>query len=149
MLEDELERTAMLPAVRSSLADAKLRPVDEGAKALALRYAELLDAAAVEKQYVKSLAVVERAVESASADLPPQAADQLEAAFAKISMALAEHSTASDLGPKLLAAMTSLGLTPAARAEKGPVGAAGGTVSEMPSPLQAARDRARLRNAGA
>jgi len=51
-----------------------------------------------------------------------------------------------EFGPKLLAVLTALGATPAGRKnEKG----GGGSVSNLPSPLQALRDAARARTATA
>lgn len=133
---EQAPKTALLPALRSSLAEARGEKRDAGAEALALRYAELLDECAVEKQYVKALELVSMAVDRYADDLPLTASDQMRAAFTKISTALAEHTTASDLGPKLLAAMTALNLTPAARSEKGK----GGQVATPAAPVQTAAE---------
>ncbi len=147
--ENERERSPISPALRSSLAAAKLAPLDRGGEALALRYAELLDEAVAAQKYVSALRLVGQVIDYRVAeynDRPGQQAmaSQLSTAWDRISSALAEHSVASDLGPKLLAAMTSLNLTPAAREKKTPAASKGGEVVELPAnPLQAARDRAR------
>lgn len=147
--EPEAGRQPILPELRSSLAAAKLKPLDSATAAVALRYAELLDECAVEKQYVKPLEMIGQAIASVADDMMnPTQADQLVGAFKKIESALAEHTTASDLGPKLLATLTSLNLTPAAR-EKGSKVAAdgqGGEVIPMVNPLVVARDEAKKRN---
>lgn len=85
---------------------------DEGAKALARRYAVLIDEATAAAKYGEPLRVLARVVAAAE---DPEAAAK---AYQKIADALAEHSVASDLGPKLLQALTALGLTPAARGTK-------------------------------
>lgn len=92
-------------ALRESL--KALEPVerDRAAVALAKRYAVLLDAAAVASSYRPALERLEQLVESP--------ADRR--ALAKIRDALGAHSVASDLGPKFLAVLDRLGLTPAAR----------------------------------
>ncbi|MFI6329867.1 hypothetical protein ACIBBG_16390 [Micromonospora chersina] len=88
---------------------------DKAAIELAKRYASLIDEATPASKYRPALDALRRA-------LDPD--DELAAAgFAKVAEALAEHSVASDLGPKYLAVLTSLGLTPAGRGAKG--GAAG------------------------
>lgn len=100
----------MTSAVEAALA---ARPaadrLDAGAEQVALNYARLIDAAAPAARYARPLAALTRAVDAYDA---PDAADALLA----VTTALAEHSVASDLGPKLLAALVELGLTPKARA---------------------------------
>jgi hypothetical protein len=86
------------------------------AAALALAYAEQIDQAThVSLGLAAALADVERAVmvaiESGEADALP--------AFRKIAAALSAVTVASDLGPKLLAALDALLLTPKARAAAG------------------------------
>jgi hypothetical protein len=92
-------------------------PRDAGAVQLARRYAGLIDAAASAVKYRKPLETLERAVRLSD---DPDAPEALE----KLRDALAAHSVASDLGPKLLAVLTSLGMTLAGRSAKG--GAQGG-----------------------
>lgn len=111
----ERDRNAMLPELERSLADAKLGALDAGAQALATRYAQLLDDAVAADKYAKSLRVLSEAVRDYAGSLMPPQERELLAAWDQVSSALAEHSVASDLGPKLLAAMTALGLTPAGR----------------------------------
>ncbi len=145
----EPELTRILPAVQSSLAEAKGEKRDAGVEALAIRYAELLDQAAVERQYVKAVEMISGAVLSYADGMSQTAGDQMRSALVKVTSALAEHTTASDLGPKLLAAMTALNLTPAARAkptEKGSGSQGGKGVVPMANPMTALRLAASDRN---
>jgi hypothetical protein len=118
----------MVKAVASALKAARLGPVDAAAVELVRRYAQLLDAAVPLAKYREHLRVLRAAV----ADDPAAAA-----AYAKVADALAEHSVASDLGPKLLAALSALGLTVAGRGSKlqgggsGDGGAGGDTLDEL------------------
>lgn len=98
----------MSRAVTSALQDAKPAARDAGAVALAKQYAALIDEAAPAGKYRKALDALERVAAASDDD---GAAEMLRT----ISTALAEHSVASDLGPKLLAALTALGLTLAGR----------------------------------
>ena len=101
----------MASAVRRALDGRKAAdPQDAGAEALALSYAGLMDEAAPAGKYRKALAVLRRTVAGV-----PTEEDDPDEAFALIETALAQHSVASDLGPKLLAVLSGLGLTPAAR----------------------------------
>lgn len=118
----------MLEQVNAALSSVQIEPKDAAAAQLARHYAELIDNAAPSKKYAKALDWL-ATVESESPN-----ADEHERT---ICAALAEHSVASDLGPKLLAALTSLGMTPAA---------AGGVVVPPPaskpkSPLDELRQR--------
>lgn len=146
---EEPERSPVLPGVRASLADAKLGEQDGAAAALALRYAELLDDAAVERQYTKAVERIDRVVAGAADNMSQVAGQQVLDSWDRIRSALAEHSTASDMGPKLLATLTALGLTPAGRAAKGSKEQPSASVSTLPSPLQVLREQARERRAGA
>ena len=103
----------MSRAVAAALRQAKPEKLDAGAVQLAREYAALIDNATVSAKYRKPLEFVRHAIEWADDNR-----DALEA-FDKIADALAEHSVASDLGPKLLATLTALGLTPAGRGTKG------------------------------
>lgn len=128
---------ALVPEVTKALQAAQTAPEDVAAVALAVRYAELLDEAAVSQQYAEAVKLVDSALD--------QGNPLVARAWSRIVSALAEHSTASDLGPKLLAALTSLGATPAARKDAAKGGA---KVVNLPaSPLTALRDAARARNA--
>jgi hypothetical protein len=114
----------MLTAVRAALRGRTTKdPCDAAAERLALGYAELIDSAAPAAKYRKALAVISRAI----AGTGYEEDDPFEA-FETVSTALAEHSVASDLGPKLLVTLTSLGLTTAARGEK-----TGGGKREQPA----------------
>ena len=102
----------MARAVAAALRDAKPQKQDGGAVALAKQYAKLIDEAVPLARYDVPLAALRVAVTECS---DPKAGEHL----AKIEQALAAHSVASDLGPKLLAALTALGMTAAGRTVKG------------------------------
>lgn len=88
-------------ALAAALRDAQPGPRDAGAVALAKRYAALLDGAA------EALAMAEALV----------AEDDSQArVIHALQERLSAHEVAGDLGPKLLAVLAALGLTPAARA---------------------------------
>jgi hypothetical protein len=89
---------------------------DRAAAALALTYAILIDQAAPAAKYAKALTWLGRLHYD---DEDEDAARHIDT----IRIALAEHSVASDLGPKLLAALEALLLSPRARA----AGVKGGT----------------------
>lgn len=95
-------RTA-LDAALSALSE---QPTDEAIVHLARHYARLLDNAAPAGKYAKAVAWIERLDCTA-------AQEQLRLT---VLVALAEHSVASDLGPKYLAVLDALGMTPLARA---------------------------------
>lgn len=119
-------RRALLEALRAATVD----PRDGATVALAKRLATLLDEVAPLSTYTEPLGHLERLVQ-AGGD-----AEQ-ERAFRRVRDALGEHSVASDLGPKYLATLTALGLTPAARGVKG--GGSGG--SSGPTKLDELRQR--------
>lgn len=101
----------MLDQVKRALAALKIEPKDEAAAALAQHYARLIDDAAPDKKYAEALEWL------AGVDTN----QRTEKFRLTIITALSEHSSASDFGPKLLATLTALGMTPAA---------AGGVVPE-------------------
>lgn len=101
----------MSRAVTAALVAAPPEDRDSGAVALIKNYAALIDEAAPAARYRKPLERLTRAVDRYFGDDAEQVAEALEV----IRTALASHSVASDLGPKLLAALTSLGLTVAGR----------------------------------
>lgn len=94
-------------AVAAALRAVTVRPEDAGAVALARRYAGLLDEAAPKARYVSALRRLRSYVDPGD--------EQAMAAYQTVADALAEHSVASDLGPKLLAVLTALGMTPGAK----------------------------------
>lgn len=100
-------------AVTGALAAARVRPEDRGTAELAKRYAALIDDARPASKYRAPLRQLGRALDMLAAS-EPLAAFEASEALEKIMDALSAHSVASDLGPKLLAALTALGLTPAA-----------------------------------
>jgi len=119
----------MTEAVAAALDTIKDRPADAGAIALCRTYAALIDAAAPAAKYREPLRVLMLAADNAGEDAAK--------AFQRVADALAAHSVASDLGPKLLAALSALGLTLAGR------GAKGGTGDSAPAvkPLDQLRQR--------
>ncbi len=112
-------RGPLARAVGSALTAASTAPEDAAAVALVRRYAALIDDAAVAAKYRRPLAALRRAAALLGDDDTAEALD-------KITEALAAHSVASDLGPKLLAALTALGMTAAGRNARG--GGTGGPV---------------------
>jgi hypothetical protein len=97
-------------ALREALSEADPAPMDKAAVQLARRYAGLLDNAAPASRYRVPLEKLDLAV--AAAEL---AGVDVGDALDKIRDALSSHSVASDLGPKYLAVLAQLGLTPGAR----------------------------------
>jgi hypothetical protein len=95
--------------VEAALGEAQPADRDAGAVALARRYAYLIDEAAPAANYGEPLRVLRAAVHTR---------DEHQA-LQRITDALSAHSVASDLGPKLLAALAALGMTPASRQVKG------------------------------
>ena len=101
-------------ALLISLQDVQLSPRDRSTAELAKRYARLIDDAAPAAKYRTHLTAMGRALAMLAAREPLAASEAAEH-FEKIADALSAHSVASDLGPKLLAALVQLGMTPAAR----------------------------------
>lgn len=91
-----------------ALEAATLRPEDGATQALAIKYATLIDEAAPAAKYANALAWL-TGQQAADDDARARYVDIIRAA-------LAEHSVMSDLGPKLLAALDALGMSPRARA---------------------------------
>ena len=120
--------------VIASLSETPILGRDAAAAALARRYARLIDDAAVAARYDEPLRKIRDA-------LPDD--DGVAEAYHKIVVALSEHSTTSDLGPKLLAALAACGMTPASRIAKN--GGPGAPV--VSDELRALRDRADRRRA--
>ena len=104
-------RRALLASLRAGTVD----PRDGATVALAKRLATLLDEAAPRSAYAEHLLRLERVV----ARYDGADGDEVGRSLRRIVDALGQHSVASDLGPKYLAALTALGLTPAARGVTG------------------------------
>ena len=128
--------SGMTEAVTAALATIKDRPADAGAIALCRTYAALIDAAAPAAKYRKALDVLAGHL----GDAPEPVAKAAET----VADALAAHSVASDLGPKLLAALGALGLTLAGRG----TGANGGAHEPARNPLDELRQRREQRATG-
>ncbi len=94
----------MALAVARALRDAPLLPRDAGGVALVKRYAALIDQAEL-------LAEAAELIEPADEDQARR--------LAALARAVDAQQVASDLGPKLLAALTALGMTQAGRSVKG------------------------------
>lgn len=103
----------------AALAGLPPLPRDGGTVALAREYARLIDNAAPAGRYEEALAWL--------ADAKPDDRDS-DKHIRTIRNALAQHSVASDLGPKLLAALEALQMSPRARAM-----AHRGEVKDVPS----------------
>lgn len=98
----------LLDIVINAARSAKLGDLDGAALAVAAGYAELIDNAAPAAKYDAALGWLAAGADQNSPDVDKH--------IRTITVALAQHSVASDLGPKLLAALESLQLTPRARA---------------------------------
>lgn len=94
-------------SVRQAVKAAGGDPRDQATVALALRYAALIDNAAPAAKYAAALRWLARV------PVDDPAAEGLREI---IVVALSAHTVASDLGPKLLAALDALILSPRARA---------------------------------
>lgn len=106
--------TALVPALDSALTCANVPGSSAATLALVRRYAELLDQAVAAERYAKHLRLFAHVVEDYRDNHPgliPTDRRNLDEMERVITSALAEHSVASDLGPKLLAALTALNLT--------------------------------------
>jgi hypothetical protein len=130
----------MTRAVGASLAAVELGKADEGAAALCRRYAALIDDAAPAAKFRESIEAVTRALETLAVLDPVMGVDYVKH-WGKITDALSAHSVASDLGPKLLAALTSLGLTLAGRGAKG--GVVNGSATAGPARVESEFERLR------
>lgn len=118
MEQTEQERGELSAAVGGALAErSSPSPLDAGTAQLAEHYAQLIDNAAPSRSYATALRVIDGFIAENSSILRPDRERELVTAWDKVSSALAEHSVASDLGPKLLAALHHLGLTTAARSK--------------------------------
>lgn len=110
-----VSRGRLARAVGSAIAAQKTDKLDDGTVALARTYAELIDDAAPAAKYTKSIDALRLAVDELGRSGADVDIERIEAALDVVIVALSAHSVASDLGPKLLAALTALGMTPAAR----------------------------------
>lgn len=105
--------TRLVPALNEALNSAAVPPQSVAALALARRYTELLDHAVAADKYAKHLGLLAHVVEDYRHNHPrllPTDRRNLDEMERVITSALAEHSVASDLGPKLLAALSALNL---------------------------------------
>ena len=137
--EPESGRTPVLPSVQASLAALDVQQIDAAAASLAVRYAELMDEAAAAQKYAKAIRVISRFIDWNIDSMPQQTRRDVLEGWDRITAALAQHTVASDLGPKLLAALTSLQLTPAGRAAAPPPESGKGQVETLPDPLELLR----------
>lgn len=130
--EQAPEHGALTEQVGASLAEAQHGALDAATARLAQHYAELIDNAAPSRSYATAIRVLSEFLDGALYDVAEESPRRREisTAWDKVSSALAEHSVASDLGPKLLAALQQLGLTPAARSK------VSGALPERPAPEQ-------------
>jgi hypothetical protein len=124
----------MARALAEALRSRGARQAEDAAvRALARRLATLLDESAPRSTYTEPLLLLEHAVDRYDGDH----VEETRRALRRVRDALGQHSVASDLGPKYLAVLTSLGLTPAtSSSSEGVTG--GGKLDEL-------RDRRRRR----
>lgn len=101
----------MAAALEAALETAPTLPRDAAAVKLLREYARLLDNAAPAAKYRKALDTLAMQM----GEMPERVVE----AFRVVVTALGEHSVASDLGPKFLTTLTSLGMTAAGRGLKG------------------------------
>ncbi len=99
----------LVTSVTDSASGLQLEARDHATLVLALTYADLMDNAAPAGRYERALAWLSR---QRAND------DKAEEHVMLIMTALAAHTVASDLGPKLLAALEALRMTPRSRAQK-------------------------------
>jgi hypothetical protein len=136
-------RVRLTEAIAESVADERAP-----AAVLALTYATSIDESThVPLGLAQALERLALAAQLADETSPDANSDAYMGAYRKVAAAVSAVSVASDLGPKLLAALDALLLTPKARATAG-AAVAGATPA---SPLQRLRDRhdsRHLRSAG-
>ena len=114
MTHRNLQGGSMAGAVEAALTAAKIRDEDKATAELARHYAALIDNATPASKYRTPLRDLRRGLDMLERVGEPLAAAQAGDALERVTEALGAHSVASDLGPKLLAALTALGLTSAA-----------------------------------
>lgn len=132
----------LLPSVRRTLAevaaDSPTKQLDEGLRKLAEHYAEVIDEARTVARDARKL------IDEAQKDDGPEIAKRMLNALVKYSEGV---STLAELGPKLQAALESLGASPKARAAM--TGKGGGpNATPGGSSLAQRRARAAQRSAG-
>lgn len=138
------ETEPLMRAVLDAVAAAtNLADRHGGTVALAHRYATLIDAASPPARYRESMAAVGLALDELEMFNAKVATDSRKH-FLRIVDALSAHSVASDLGPKLLAALAALGLTVAPAAVVPP--RAGGVPNDSVTAVSAL-DQLRARRA--
>lgn len=104
------ETRGLAAKVEETLEKLDLAPEDAAVSALAVQYARTIDRAAA------------IAADAARVPFDPDTAEAVE----QLRKRVAAHTTMSDLGPKLLAALEALQATPRARATAGKPAPAGG-----------------------
>lgn len=130
---------AMRDEVDEALTDARAVKRDAGAVALLRTYADLIDDAGIPGKYAEALEWL-AAIGGDSEDRNSE--DRNADRYVRtITLALSRQSAVSDLGPKLLASMEALNLTPRARKAATPADARNGA----PSPIDELRDKRRRR----
>jgi hypothetical protein len=114
------DHSAISPKLEEALILAQIDAQGAAGVELARRYARLLDDAAPGKAYVEALALMGRAMDhyAECEKWPPMELRRIDKARETITVALAEHSVASDLGPKLQSILAALGLVLPAAAPK-------------------------------
>lgn len=148
--QDAPERETLLSQVEHSLAEAEHGARYAAASALAEHYAFLIDCAAPHRTYATAIRVLQKFIDNEITTLPYVEQRETLSAWDKITSALAEHSVASDLGPKLLSALERLDLTVVAAAKPGrPPGQQPAPAAAPPAPITAEGNALRLLRGGA
>ena len=133
-------------ALGESLRIAKVPEQSAAIVALTRKYARLLDNSAPNARYRKALTLLAKVMEhyAETTRMSPVDERAFEEMGHTISTALGEHSVASDLGPKFLQALTTLGLAGVAEVPE-----AVKTGDSAADELQALRAARRAREHGA
>lgn len=147
--QDAPERETLLSQVEHSLAEAEHGARYAAASALAEHYAFLIDCAAPHRTYATAIRVLQKFIDNEITTLPYVEQRETLSAWDKITSALAEHSVASDLGPKLLAALERLDLTVVASAKPGRPPGQQPAPAAPPTPITAEGNALRLLRGGA
>jgi len=132
-------------ALGESLAKSRIPDGSAATVALLRKYARLLDAAAPNAKYRRAITLLAKVVDhyQMTMRLSPLDERALEDMSNTIIVALGEHSVASDIGPKFLAALGALGLSiPAAASPGAGAGVTSGSADDELARLrQERRDR--------
>lgn len=147
------ERDTLLSQVEHSLVEAEHGAKYAAASALAEHYAFLIDCAAPTKAYATAIRVLQKFIDEQIMMVRPAPEQrEIERAWDTVRTALAEHSVASDLGPKLLTALERLDLTTNSSGKPGRLPAVAATPGQrepLPTPIGGVSNALTLLRGGA